>query len=160
MNDDLTLNAPGSRKLEAPLSGYVVECAVREVYVPVISSFGHEGEGHVGAFFDDLKTKCERIIVPTVLSERLEAMLKRRDFHYEWHREPHFGEVVECFVWRKPELPASPYDKSEQRVAKFIVEQTKGAIGGGDDPVGFILASYVELRSERDALLQACAHDE
>jgi hypothetical protein len=96
------IKAAGHRDLEAPLAGYVVEETVREIYVPVISSFGHEGEGHVGRFFDDLKKKFDRIIVPTVMSLRLEGILKRRDFHYEWHREPTFGTPIECMVWRKP----------------------------------------------------------
>jgi hypothetical protein len=34
----------------------------------------------------------------------------------------------------------TPYDAQEARVAKWIVDRT--GIGGGDDPVGFVLASY------------------
>lgn len=34
----------------------------------------------------------------------------------------------------------TPYDASEARVAKWIDDRT--GIGGGDDPIGFILASY------------------
>lgn len=34
----------------------------------------------------------------------------------------------------------TPYDFQEARVAKWIMDRT--GIGGGDDPVGFILASY------------------
>ena len=37
------------------------------------------------------------------------------------------------------DLDARPYSADEQRVADFIFER---GFGGGDDPIGFILASY------------------
>lgn len=42
-------------------------------------------------------------------------------------------------------IEENPYTKEEQRVADFIVERSNGAVGGGDDPIGFLLASYALL---------------
>lgn len=39
-------------------------------------------------------------------------------------------------------MGAEPYDKQEKRVAEYILEITKDGIGGGDDPVGFLIASH------------------
>lgn len=44
----------------------------------------------------------------------------------------------------------TPYDEHESRVAKWIVDRT-GA-GGGDDPIGFILASYDLKITEMEAM--------
>lgn len=41
----------------------------------------------------------------------------------------------------------NPYSEDEVRVALFIMELC--GIGGGDDPIGFLLASYAELIHER-----------
>jgi hypothetical protein len=43
-----------------------------------------------------------------------------------------------------------PYDANESRVAQWIMDRT--GIGGGDDPIGFILASYDYKISEMDAM--------
>ena len=37
------------------------------------------------------------------------------------------------------DFDTNPYSKDEDRVAEFL---SKKGIGGGDDPIGFILASY------------------
>ncbi len=37
----------------------------------------------------------------------------------------------------------NPYTKEEQRIATFLNDLI--GIGGGDDPIGFMLASYFEL---------------
>lgn len=42
-----------------------------------------------------------------------------------------------------------PYSKDEQRVADFLNER---GVGGGDDPIGFILCSYAFVIEERNAL--------
>jgi len=47
------------------------------------------------------------------------------------------------------------YDKSEARVAQWIVDRT--GIGGGDDPVGFILASYDLKIAEMNQLREKLA---
>jgi hypothetical protein len=39
----------------------------------------------------------------------------------------------------------SPYTPDEQRAADYIVEITKGDIGGGDDPIGFLILSHATL---------------
>lgn len=44
------------------------------------------------------------------------------------------------------DMDKNPYSKDEQRVAKFLFDL--GA-GGGDDPIGFILASHAMLAAER-----------
>lgn len=43
----------------------------------------------------------------------------------------------------------TPYDAQEVRVAQWIVDRT--GVGAGDDPVGFILASYdLKIREMED----------
>jgi len=44
-----------------------------------------------------------------------------------------------------------PYSKDEQRVADWLARQSP-VIGAGDDPIGFVITSYVQLRHERDEL--------
>lgn len=48
------------------------------------------------------------------------------------------------------DLDKNPYSPDEQRVVKFLGD--RGGIGGGDDPIGFLLASYDYL-VERNRLL-------
>jgi len=43
----------------------------------------------------------------------------------------------------------SPYSPDEARVAKFFMEM---GIGGGDDPIGSLIASYRVLSADRKAL--------
>jgi hypothetical protein len=40
------------------------------------------------------------------------------------------------------DLDKNPYSPDEQRIAQFFFER---GLGGGDDPVGFILSSYAYL---------------
>ncbi len=40
-----------------------------------------------------------------------------------------------------------PYTPDQQRVVEYVTEITNGGIGGGDDPVGFLIASHAELRA-------------
>lgn len=42
-----------------------------------------------------------------------------------------------------------PYSAEAQRAATYIADLT--GIGGGDDPVGFLIASHAALRSDKDA---------
>lgn len=42
-------------------------------------------------------------------------------------------------------LETHPYDGHETRVSDYINEITKGVIGAGDDPVGFLIASHATL---------------
>jgi len=39
----------------------------------------------------------------------------------------------------------NPYSKDEQRVADYIVEASKGNIGGGDDPIGYLMAAHAHF---------------
>ena len=45
------------------------------------------------------------------------------------------------------DLDTHPYTKDEQRVANWLAERSGGNIGGGDDPIGFLLASYAYLHA-------------
>jgi len=45
-----------------------------------------------------------------------------------------------------------PYTYEEMRVVDFIQVLTDNQIGGGDDPIGFILASYGYIQSENQEL--------
>ena len=40
----------------------------------------------------------------------------------------------------------NPYSEDEKRVAAFIAKITDGAVGGGEDPIGFLIASHDALR--------------
>lgn len=53
------------------------------------------------------------------------------------------------------DIDANPYSKDEMRVAKWFVERCD--IGGGDDPIGFLLASYETLLNERERLRKKLA---
>jgi hypothetical protein len=45
-----------------------------------------------------------------------------------------------------------PYTADEKRVCTFILEITNNAVGCGDDPIGFLIASYRAIMRERDQL--------
>jgi hypothetical protein len=64
--------------------------------------------------------------------------------------------VVEADVERN--MVARPYSADEERVVKYIVDLTD--IGGGPDPIGFLIASHnalVErLRADRAAVVEEC----
>lgn len=47
------------------------------------------------------------------------------------------------------DLEKQPYSPDEQRVAQFFFD---AGLGGGDDPIGFIIASHQALAAERNAL--------
>ena len=38
--------------------------------------------------------------------------------------------------------PETPYSADEQRVAEWLVNRMNSQVGAGDDPIGFMLASY------------------
>lgn len=42
----------------------------------------------------------------------------------------------------KRDIEKNPYSPDEQRVVNYILSKTQGTIGGGDDPIGFLIASY------------------
>lgn len=52
------------------------------------------------------------------------------------------------------DFEANPYTPHEQRVVKYLDEEIPGGMGGGDDPVEFLIASHESLR-RRIEYLQA-----
>lgn len=52
------------------------------------------------------------------------------------------------------DMDKNPYSPDEKRVAEFFFER---GVGGGDDPIGFILASYAMLIEERNMLRRQVA---
>lgn len=42
-----------------------------------------------------------------------------------------------------------PYTREEQRIVKYIDEASNGLVGGGDDPVAFLIASHGALIAAR-----------
>jgi len=42
----------------------------------------------------------------------------------------------------------NPYSPDEERIAKFFFDK---GIGGGDDPIGFLIASYEYMVEERNS---------
>jgi len=54
------------------------------------------------------------------------------------------------FTLNGRDFDKNPYSPDEERVAKFIDDKT--GIGGGDDPIGFLMVSYEYLVAERNEL--------
>jgi hypothetical protein len=52
------------------------------------------------------------------------------------------------------DFETNPYSPDEERVADYLIEITAGAIGAGDDPIGFLIASHASLRETGRALLE------
>lgn len=50
------------------------------------------------------------------------------------------------------DLEQQPYSPDEARVAKFLFDK---GVGGGDDPIGFLMASHEYVVAERNALSAA-----
>lgn len=50
------------------------------------------------------------------------------------------------------DLDKQPYSFDERRVAQFLFDL---GVGGGDDPIGFILVSHATLAAERNAANEA-----
>ncbi len=48
------------------------------------------------------------------------------------------------------DFDTNPYDESEDRVAKFLCE---AGLGGGDDPIGFMLASHAYIIAENKRMI-------
>lgn len=44
------------------------------------------------------------------------------------------------------DMKAKPYTPDEQRAADYLVKATKGLVGAGNDPLGFLIASHGYLR--------------
>lgn len=42
----------------------------------------------------------------------------------------------------------TPYSPDEQRVADWLMARTQHQVGAGDDPIGFVLASYELIHAE------------
>ncbi len=56
-----------------------------------------------------------------------------------------------CLAYSKMrDLDEHPYSEGEAQVAKYLVDLT--GIGGGDDPIGFLIASHRELVRQRAVL--------
>jgi hypothetical protein len=53
-------------------------------------------------------------------------------------------------------LETHPYSADEKRVAAFLGER---GVGGGDDPIGFILSSYAYVINERNVLKEIVERD-
>jgi hypothetical protein len=52
------------------------------------------------------------------------------------------------------------FSPHEQRVANWLLARTNSALGGGEDPVGFVLASYEHLHQKLEAALNLLARRE
>lgn len=46
-----------------------------------------------------------------------------------------------------------PYTAAEKRVCNYLQEITDGAIGCGDDPVGFLIASHRTIAHQKNVLI-------
>lgn len=49
------------------------------------------------------------------------------------------------------DIKSHPYSPDEQRVCDYIAAITKGQVGCGDDPIGFIIASHAALAQQLKA---------
>ena len=52
-------------------------------------------------------------------------------------------QLSECVVSRE-----TSYSADEQRVVDWLISRTKNQVGAGDDPIGFLLASYELIHAE------------
>lgn len=52
------------------------------------------------------------------------------------------------------DIDKNPYSEDEARVAQFFFD---AGLGGGDDPIGFIIASHQVLAAERNDLRKVVA---
>lgn len=43
---------------------------------------------------------------------------------------------------KERDLDKNPYTSDEQRVVDYIYEKSNQFLGGGDDPIGFLIASH------------------
>ncbi len=84
--------APGVR-------GYTMTSEDGSVYVPVVVAM-NPGHGDVGRYIDSLP-KDKTVKFPTVISARLEGMLKRRGFTLTREWDPNFEEWAEVYVREK-----------------------------------------------------------
>lgn len=50
-------------------------------------------------------------------------------------------------------MAANPYSPDERRVCDYLIDITKGAVGCGPDPIGFLIASHAWLVAQRAAAL-------
>jgi hypothetical protein len=50
-----------------------------------------------------------------------------------------------------------PYTADEKRVADYIIETTGGTVGGGDDPIGFLMSAHALVVNDRNRALEAFA---
>lgn len=48
----------------------------------------------------------------------------------------------------KRDFTKDPYSRPEERIAEYLADLSLGLLGGGDDPVGFLIASHANLRHE------------
>lgn len=46
----------------------------------------------------------------------------------------------------------APYTPDQQRVADWLWQRTNGSVGAGEDPIGFLLASYEMIHAQLDEL--------
>lgn len=60
-----------------------------------------------------------------------------------------YTDIEEIFMKQQRDLKVNPYSKDEERVAKWLFEK---GVGGGDDPIGFLLSSYEYIIVQRNQL--------
>lgn len=53
------------------------------------------------------------------------------------------------------DLVANPYSLDEQRIVDWLIKRTQGMVGAGNDPIGFVLASYEQIWLERNTMRDA-----
>jgi GTP-dependent phosphoenolpyruvate carboxykinase len=54
----------------------------------------------------------------------------------------------------------TPYSADEQRVAAWLVNRMNNQVGAGDDPIGFVLASYELIQAQLQHTQALVAHCE
>lgn len=68
-------------------------------------------------------------------------------------RKPASGKLSAKTKARPKKSPRSieklPYTPDEQRVVEWLLKVSNNSIGGGDDPIGFLLASHEMINHER-----------
>lgn len=53
------------------------------------------------------------------------------------------------------DFASNPYSPDERRVADWLIKRTQGLVGTGDDPIGFVLASYELTHNQKTLAVSA-----
>lgn len=81
------------------ITGHIIEQG-DTVIIPFFMS-EVEGRGYAGQFIDGLKDKYKIVMIPNLLSDKLEQMLLRRGFKKKWKYVDFLKSHTDVMIWKK-----------------------------------------------------------